>query len=68
MVFGIQELVSVNVIPPPLPNTPVGTDTQRHTSAQSLEGQALPRGVMSTGEKAAYGRSHLTRKPGRNGY
>ena len=64
MVFGIQELVSVNAIPPPLPSTPVGTD--RHTSAQSLEGQAKLRGVMSTGEKAAYGRSHLARKPGSN--
>lgn len=27
MVFGIPELVSANAIPPPLPNTPVGTET-----------------------------------------
>lgn len=30
MVFGIPELVSVNAIPPPLPNTPVGTDRDTH--------------------------------------
>lgn len=61
--LGIWEFVSGNATLPPC--TPVGTDPQTHTSAQSPEALVILRGEEQwPGEKAADGRGHLARKPG----